>query len=327
MNFKLLFVFLPFCLVFSTSFGQGMPTKVIFDSDMGPDYDDVGAITLLHAFADQGKVDILATIASTKYEGVAGVLNVLNTYFGREALPIGVPKAKAIEKRDWQHWTDSLLANYPHRIRRNEEVPDAVSLYREILAAQPDESVTLVTVGFLTNISNLLKSQGDEHSPLSGKELVQKKVIKLVSMAGMFPEGSEFNVNQDPEASSYVVSNFPKTIIYSGFEIGWEIRTGIPLISNEKIKNSPVKDVFALSIPMDKQDANGRMSWDQTAVWVAVLGNEKYFELEEGRMQVRDDGYNTWDTSEKGQYRLVGKSNMKGIEKEINDLMMHQPQK
>jgi hypothetical protein len=46
------------------------PIAVIFDTDMGPDYDDVGAIALLHAFADSGSVNILATMASTKYEAL-----------------------------------------------------------------------------------------------------------------------------------------------------------------------------------------------------------------------------------------------------------------
>src|SRR5688572_28720920 len=64
------------------------PVRVIFDSDMGPDYDHVGAITLLHSFADSGKANILATIASTKYEGVAAVFEVLNTYFNRPNIPI-----------------------------------------------------------------------------------------------------------------------------------------------------------------------------------------------------------------------------------------------
>src|SRR5688572_29379947 len=76
-------------------FAQDKPVNVIFDTDMGPDYDDVGAITLLHAFADQGEANILATMASTKYEGVAAVLNVLNTYFKRPDLPIAVPKGQA----------------------------------------------------------------------------------------------------------------------------------------------------------------------------------------------------------------------------------------
>ena len=64
---------------------------VIFDTDMGPDYDDVGAIAMLHAFADEGSANILATIASTKYDGVAEVLDVFNTYFNRPDVPVGVP--------------------------------------------------------------------------------------------------------------------------------------------------------------------------------------------------------------------------------------------
>src|SRR5213596_936459 len=73
------------------------PVAIIFDSDMGPDYDDVGAITMLHAFADSGYVKILATVASTKYEGVAAIFNVFNTYFNRPGLLIGVPKEKALD--------------------------------------------------------------------------------------------------------------------------------------------------------------------------------------------------------------------------------------
>ncbi|MBN3581910.1 nucleoside hydrolase [Algoriphagus aestuarii] len=326
MNFKNLVTTLLLILTFFCSYGQKKDAhKVIFDTDMGPDYDDVGAIAMLHAFADQGEIEILATIASTKYEGVAGVLNVLNTYFNRAEMPIGVPTSKAIEQKDWQHWTDTLLANYPHKVVKNIETPDAVSLYRKVLAAQPDASVTIVTVGFLTNISNLLQSKPDEFSPLTGVELVKQKVVKLVSMAGKFPAGSEFNVNQDASSSQYAIANWPKPIIYSGFEIGERIHTGVPLIENKKIKNSPVKDVFAISIPMAEEDKNGRMSWDQTAVYVAALGHEKFFDLEEGKMVVADDGSNTWDTSGKGQFRLVGKDNMMQIEKEINKLMMHQP--
>ena len=122
-------------IIFSSS-AQSTAKAVIFDSDMGPDYDDVGAIAMLHAFADSGYIKILATIASTKYKGVAGVFSVLNTYFNRPALPIGVPKKNGLELKDFQHWTDSLLANYPHKIKNNEEVGDATELYRKLLSVQ-----------------------------------------------------------------------------------------------------------------------------------------------------------------------------------------------
>src|SRR5687767_14035550 len=72
------------------------PVNIIFDTDIGPDYDDVGAITLLHAFADSGRVNILATVASTKYPAVTQVLDVFNTYFKKPDLPIGVPKGNAV---------------------------------------------------------------------------------------------------------------------------------------------------------------------------------------------------------------------------------------
>src|SRR5580692_1347777 len=120
---------------------EDKPLPVVFDTDMGPDYDDVGAIALLHAFADSGKATILATMASNKYEGVAAVLSVFNTYFHRADIPIGVPGGNAVDQRDSQHWTDSILSRYPHVVVRNDQAEDAVGLYRKILAAQPDHSV------------------------------------------------------------------------------------------------------------------------------------------------------------------------------------------
>jgi len=300
---------------------------VIFDTDMGPDYDDVGAIAMLHAFADEGAANILATIASTKYDGVAEVLDVFNTYFNRPDIPIGVPSQKASELRDVQHWSDSVRKNYPHSIRGNSEAQDAVELYRKILAGQPDTSVTIITVGFLTNISNLLQSSPDKYSPLNGKDLVDKKVKKLVSMAGKFPEGSEFNVNIDPKASQYVFENFNRPVVLSGFEIGEKIKTGIPLISDSSITNSPVKDVFRISIPMAKEDSAGRMSWDETAVLVGVKGHEPYYTLNEGMITVNAEGYNKWDSSNKKHSRLVEKSRPSEVQDLINRLIMHQPVK
>ena len=303
------------------------PVPIIFDSDMGPDYDDVGAITLLHALADSGQAKILATIASTKYDGVACVMNVFNTYFNRPNTPVAVPKGNALTLRDWQHWTDTLIAKYPHRIKSNNDVPDAAELYREILSKQPDHSVTIVTVGFLTNLSNLLLSKADKYSSLDGKELVRKKVKHLVCMAGRFPSGSEFNVNRDAAASQNVFSNWPTNILFSGFEIGWRIKVGLPLIHNNAIHNSPVKDVFSICIPMAAEDSAGRMSWDETAVLVAVKGYAPFYHLEYGRIQVAADGSNTWSAEGKQHAHLVEAVSPEIVRAYINKLIMHQPVK
>jgi pyrimidine-specific ribonucleoside hydrolase len=327
MRYKLLVIFLLLAVV---TYGQQKtqkPVNIIFDSDMGPDYDDVGAITILHALADKGEANILATMASTKYEGVAGVLNVFNTYFNRPSIPIGAPKGKALELRDWQRWTDTVLAKYPHQIKSNDEVPDAVQLYRKILASQPDNGVTIVTIGFLTNLSNLLNSTADEYSSLDGKDLIKKKVKLLVCMGGRFPSGYEFNVMKDAAASQNVYQNWNTPIIFSGFEIGAKILAGLPLIHNETIKNDPVKDVFRISIPLAKEDSLGRKSWDETAVLVAIRGYSQFYTLHPGRIKVADDGKNTWDDNGKGQAYLVEKIDYKEVEKLVNGLIMHQPVK
>src|SRR6476660_3188040 len=159
---------LSFMMIESFSQKSSNPVPIIFDSDIGPDYDDVGAITLLHAFADKSEAKILATVASNKYPNAAAALSVFNTYFKRPDLPIGVPKGDAVNISDGQHWSDSIIAKYPHKIHSNDDAEEALRVYRKILSQQPDNSVTIVTVGFLTNLANLMISQPDEYSQLDG---------------------------------------------------------------------------------------------------------------------------------------------------------------
>lgn len=324
-NLRLFCLSLGYFLFITSAFTQ-KPVSIIFDTDIGPDYDDVGAMTLLHAFADKGECTILATMASNKHPRIAAVLDVLNTYFKRPDLPIGVVRGQAVNLSASQKWDSLLVTKYPHDIINNDQAEDAVALYRKTLAAQPDQSVTIVTVGFLTNLANLLESPADEFSTLTGKELIAKKVKRLVCMAGHFPQGKEFNVHMDAAASKKVFDNWSTPILMSGVEIGRKIFTGLPLLKS-KIQNSPVKDVFALSIPLSEEDKNGRMSWDQTAVLVAVRGFEKYYTAVSGKMVVASDGSNTWNAQGSGHFYLVEKMPVPKITRLINQLMLHQPRK
>jgi len=304
---------------------MNLPVKIIFDTDMGPDYDDVGALAFLHAMADSGKVDILATVSSNKHELVIPAIEIINTYFGRSGLPLGAPKTEGVNMGSPQHWADSLAAKYEHSAKSTEDAEDAVAVYRKILSEQPDNSVTIVTVGFLTNLKNLLDSQPDNISLLNGTDLVSRKVTNLVSMAGKFPEGKEFNVFMDSVSSEYVLTNWPGQIIFSGFEIGWEIRTGLKLIKSG-ISDSPVKDAFRISIPMSEEDKNGRMSWDQTAVLIAVYGTEGFFETERGSIIVNKDGSNSWKKEPNGkQLYVIQKMAVNKMSSFIEERMMHVP--
>jgi inosine-uridine nucleoside N-ribohydrolase len=306
-----------------------VPVSIIFDTDIGPDYDDVGALAMLHAFADKGEAKILATISCNVFKTTAPTLSAINTYFGRPNLPIGITKAAKPYHPCDRLYAEHIIANYPHSVQSNDEVMDAVKLYRKMLSSQPDKSVTIVTVGFFTNLGNLLDSSPDEFSSLNGQQLVRKKVKQLVSMAGgldsLGNNGYEFNVMQDITASKKVFDNWPTPITLTGLEIGKKIFTGIPLINNDKIENSPVKDAYRISLAYDKNN-KGRYSWDQTAVLIAVKGIKPYFKYRSLNFTIQDDGKNALIPGNKIRY-IQFKQTPEQISKVIEDLMMHQPRK
>lgn len=297
---------------------------VILDTDIGPDYDDVGAMAVLHALADSGQVVPLAVIASNSHELVVPAIDILNTYFGRPDLPTGAPKGEGVPyAKATQGWPELIAEKYPHKIKSSADAPDAVETYRKILSEQPDSSVTIVTVGFLTNMAALLDSKSDSFSSLSGKELVTQKVKRLVSMAGRFPKGREYNVFIDSLASEKVFTQWPTEVIFSGFEIGMKVVTGQRVIHNEAL-NSPVKDVYAKAMSFSRGDSLGRMSWDQTAVLIAVKGAEPYFGLQRGHY-VPEGGNNAWRDDPDGPHAyMTFKRPVEEITETIENLMMHQ---
>jgi inosine-uridine nucleoside N-ribohydrolase len=225
----------------------------------------------------------------------------------------------------WQHWPDSLVTRFPHKIQSTTDLPDAVEVYRKTLNAQPDGSVTLVTVGFLTNLAGLLRSQPDSICPLNGTDLVSRKVKKLVSMAGWFPEGKEFNVHMDSASSLYVFENWPGPIVFTGYEIGSKIHTGLNLIVAH-IGDNPVKEVYRISMRLSQEDQNGRMSWDQTAVLIAVYGTDRFFTTVPGTITIKPDGSNGWKKSENGKHSYVVQAmSVDAMSLFIEDRMMHIP--
>lgn len=300
--------------------------NLILDTDLGPDYDDVGAMAVMHALADSGQVNILAVMSSNHDEQVLPCVDVLNTYFGRPEIPLGAPKSEGGASLTTWHqkkWTEYLPAHYPHRIQKTSDAEDAVKVYRKILSKQPDTSVVICTVGFFTNLRDLLLSGGDEYSPLSGKELVAKKVKRVVSMAASFPQGREFNVYCDTPASQIVIKEWPTEIIFSGFEIGDKILVGKKIIASG-LENSPVKDSYALC--MAEGDKEGRMSWDLTAVLVAIKGYEPYYTVERGTVIVAEDGSNSWNANPQGKHvRLIEKVPATKMAELLENYMMHQP--
>jgi len=297
------------------------PVPVIFDTDMMGDVDDVGATAVLHALANRGEARILAMGVCVKHPATPLCLDALNTYFGRAEIPIGVVKGAALYEPS--KYVDAIAREFPHRLKSAADAPDVVDLYRKVLAAQPDRSVVLVSVGMLTNLRNLLQSRADASSGLDGAALVKKKVRAWVCMGGAFPQGREYNLYCDAPAAVEVVKHWPTPAIFSGFEIGNEIMTGARL--RESPSTSPVRRAYELYTGLQN-----RQSWDLTAVLYAVRGLDDgladYWGLRSGRLEVARDGSNVWHDLPDGPHKhLVKKLPPQKVADVIEGLMLEVP--
>jgi hypothetical protein len=101
------------------------PVPIIFDTDLDTDCDDAGALAMLHTFADQGEIRILATIVSSRFAWSAPCLEVMNR---------------------GSRYARQMAEEFSPLLKTNDDAQDAVDVYRSVLAAAPDSSVTIVTV-------------------------------------------------------------------------------------------------------------------------------------------------------------------------------------
>jgi inosine-uridine nucleoside N-ribohydrolase len=291
--------------------------KVILDSDIGPDCDDAGATALLHALADRGEAEIIGMMCCTSSDWGAPCLDAFNTYYGRPNIPIGTLKDTGF--LTGSVYNQYIAQNWPNDLQSGTNAPDATVLYRQLLAAQPNNSVVIIAIGPLRNLRKLLQSGADGYSSLNGHDLVAQKVSQLSCMGGQYPSGNEFNFNQDGASSDYVVANWPSPIMFSGFEIGNVILTGSRLFT-ETPANNPVRKAYELYVGY----GNSRSSWDPTAALYAVRGLSNYwYSVTVGYNDVAANGVNTWQSSPdlNHSYLTVRMSNS-ALATEIENLMV-----
>jgi hypothetical protein len=270
--------------------GPRSPVRLIIDTDFGQWWDDVAALAMAHAAADAGRVRILGVMSDVDNPWNAAGLDALNTWYGRPHIPIGTPRdAVAVE----ENYSRLLARNFPHAGR---PVP-AVELYRRLLRSQPDHSVTILSIGALTNLAQLQRVDPG---------LVARKVTTTVIMGGEYPRASapEWNFGLDLPATRRVVAHWPTRTVYDGFEIGARVFAGNRVCVTHP-PGSPVRAVFDQIYGCGNAQTEG--TWDPTAMYYAVYGVDRVYRLAGagGRNTVTPDGLNRWVPGGRGQRYLV----------------------
>ena len=310
---------------------------------MYTDFDDAGALACLHAMADAEECEILATISNTRDCMSVAMCEIINAYYGRPGIPVGCAKEIGKSGADPVHVKryDATVKKYSKWVKHinSNDAPDANKVYRRVLAAQPDHSVVICSVGFLTNLRRLLETKPDDISPLDGKALVAQKVKLWVAMACRYPNGREYNSANDPESSRIALENWPTPVVISDFEYGRDCYAGRTLAESGATDN-PVAEVFAGNIPTREEvradsakwnkwcsGMGGRAAWDQTAVLVAVRGWEPYCNAVRGTYRmVGTGGEDEWAPDENGPHlRITEKLAKAEVAKVIDGLMIRRP--
>ena len=281
--------------------------KVIYETDICSDVDDVGALAVLHALADNGAVEILAVSFNEVHPSGANAIRAINTWYNRGEIPVGIYKGDLADP-DPSRYLDKV-ANFPHNPPAV-ETPSSLELYLQVLSEQPDNSVTIVSVGFLNNLYDLLKADPN---------LISQKVTELVLMTLLIND--PFNTRQHNlvDKSEYVIHNWPTPLVIS--QHGETVQTGSRL--TDAPPENPVREAYYW---WAGEQYTGRSSWDQLAVLYGVRGVGDYFtEITEGKGRL-SNGYE-WEMQPGFRSYLEPRLSDSELADIIEDLMVKPPRR
>lgn len=297
------------------------PIKIILETDIGNDVDDALALGLAYNYLNAGKIDLLAVCINKEGTAPGEFTDIMNTYYGHPEIPIGIIKEGADCETDAVNYAKAVVdmknedgtPAFKRSISEYGALPEAHKLYRKILAEQEDNSVVIVSVGFSTNLIKLLATEGDEFSPLGGKELVAKKVKRLITMAGDFenPDIHEYNVWKDIPAAKIIFEQWPTPVVTSPFELGIQTCYPATSIENDFAPLNPIVEAYKSYLPMPYD----RPMWDPTALMYAVEGAEWFTVSPVGNITVTDEGSTLFCEDAQGdrQYISVNAEQAKAI--------------
>ena len=265
------------------------PIPVIIDTDLDGDVDDVGALALLNDFMDQGEANLIACVHNTANAQLSScaAIQAINAYYGHPSIPIGQSHGQKYPMTSvllpappdgYQSVPGPFGSNYTLQLHQrfdpdfpnDDKMPAGVDVYRKALASAADGTVVICSVGTMENVQDLILSQPDSASNLSGLDLVRKKVRELVIMANTQP------------TDHYLLSKWPTKIMWTTY-VGSGIGTGPSLINTPE--NNPVRMAYDLFGVLH----TGRQSWDLTAAWLAVRGPGDVWDVVAGRPQYIND--------------------------------------
>jgi hypothetical protein len=298
--------------------GTGVTNRpvIIFDTDMGSDVDDAGALALLHRLADLGEIKLAGVIFSSgRNRFGVGVCDAINTWYRRGDLPLGQYQRDDVGDPQNSYSRQIATATNVYRHDVIDRAPDLVTVYKDLLRSARDGSVTILTVGHPHGLVWLMRDA-------EGARLVTNKVSRWVAMGGT-PEkpGRDWNLGENGTGAymDELLSAWPIEAYFS--PVGETVITG-----NRKLPatpaNNPVREAYRL---WNNALEKGRSSWDQVAALYAA--RPQLFEVQPGRMRHISGPNIVWDAKavDSKHHRILPAIPESALAEMIEDLMAQPP--
>lgn len=277
---------------------------VIFDTDIGPDIDDALALAMLHAYEKRGQAELAAVTVSRNSTIGAQYVDLLNTFYGRPNIPIGVYRGWTSKDSTDDKYTSAMVTSgrYPFSLD-TETIAEGHLVMRDVLRQSPDNSVVIIQTGFSTNTARLLEQYPD---------LVARKA-KVLSLAGgdNNMSGTErphagFNIKIDPASAKTVFDRWPTKLVQAEFDLGYQVFYPLRSIQNDfnYVSDHPIKASYLnhdFDWHQDSGDYYNMRSWDLLSVIAAIEDPADYFSpiVGPGRVTVDSStGYTSYHRSE-----------------------------
>lgn len=289
--------------------------QIILDTDIASSTDDLFAMQLLYRYAAQGRCNLLGVVVDRMGDTNAAVADLMNNYYGFPTLPIALERNGTYERFAYINYTpiaqatdddDNLL--FARTYSDYSPLPDGYVLYRRLLANAPDGSVTIMLTGIPSTIANLLTSSADQYSPLTGVELVRRKVKRLYFMATKLEPGSEqevsagYNRMMHPEAARTLIQLWPDEVdvILSPSAVGNMVEyTPEQVISDiDWTDIHPIKQIYM------RFDCNtGQRMWDPMLPLQELEGDSLIALSPRGRISIGADNKVSFTADPNGNFR------------------------
>lgn len=267
--------------------------NLFLDTDMGPDCDDAGALQVIHTLCNQGQARLIGATCCTSSPFCLSTVSAINRANGRE-VPLGItPRKGFLDSEECLRYAPAVAERFDHEFRDGHPPQTAREVFREVLKAQPDGGVTLLSIGPMNNLADFIGEAELAH-------LVGRKVARLVSMAGRFDsETPEWNIQMDVPAAQKVMESWPTPIVLCGWECGAGVVTGAAL---EGRAARPVREAYALWT----KGTLRRDSYDLVTALYAVQGDSGWIGTSgPGRIEVTSEGVTRFTPEPEGPHRYT----------------------